>query len=139
MQGPGVLIVLPPPPPLPGLYAPHCSACPVMQAAPFMLPQLRQLVETGDYQPAPVPVPLGTHGSWHDVPQGEKRARCRVIMTAEQTVPELVRLCTVIKVGRGTKQGSFMAGSDVLDAALWQSKHIYIYIYACEVLLVQTH
>lgn len=67
-----------------------------VQAAPFMLPQLKALVETGVYQPAPasVPMPLGSL----DVPQAERNAKCRIILTAEKTVPGLDSLCTVIKV-----------------------------------------
>jgi hypothetical protein len=78
-----------------------------------MLPQLKQLLETGVYQPAPAPVPLGTHGSWADVPQSERQAQCRVVMTAERAVPELFRLklCTLIKVWRGVGVGGVGVGA----------------------------
>lgn len=59
-----------------------------------MLPQLRQLLETGVYQPAPAPVPLGSI----DFPQAEREATCRIIMTAAQRVPALDGLATVIQV-----------------------------------------
>jgi hypothetical protein len=71
----------------------------LLQAAPFVLPQLKQLLETGTFQPAPAPVAMSTFGSWTDMPQTERQAQCRIILTAEQTVPELASLCTVIKVG----------------------------------------
>lgn len=61
-----------------------------------MLPQLKELLQNGTYQPAPGSVPL-TLGSL-EIAQAERTAKCRVILTAEQTVPYLDNLCTVIKV-----------------------------------------
>jgi hypothetical protein len=67
-----------------------------LQAQAFMLPQLKELLQKGTYQPAPGSVPL-TLGSL-EIAQAERTAKCRVILTAEQTVPYLDNLCTVIKV-----------------------------------------
>lgn len=67
-----------------------------VQAQAFMLPQLKELLQSGTYQPAPGSVPL-TLGSL-EVAQAERSAKCRVILTAEQTVPYLDGLTTVIKV-----------------------------------------
>lgn len=67
-----------------------------MQAQPFMLPQIKQLLEEGRYAPAPGSVPL-TLGSL-EVAQAERMSKCRVMLTAERTVPYLDGLCTVIKV-----------------------------------------
>lgn len=62
-----------------------------------MLPQLKELLVNGTYQPAPGSVPL-TLGSL-EIAQAERTAKCRVILTAEQTVPYLDGMTTVIKVG----------------------------------------
>ena len=62
-----------------------------------MIPQLRQLLETGVYQPAPAPVPLGSI----DFPQAERQANCRIIMTAAQRVKAFDGLTTVIQVRKG--------------------------------------
>jgi hypothetical protein len=83
-----------------GLLAGHeestaCSCC-ALQAQTFMLPQLKELLTNGTYQPAPGSVPL-TLGSL-EVAQAERTAKCRVILTAEQTVPYLDGMTTVIKV-----------------------------------------
>lgn len=64
-----------------------------------MIPQLRQLLETGVYQPAPAPVPLGSI----DFPQAERQSQCRIIMTAEKRVPAFDGLTTVVQVSN--KQG----------------------------------
>eukprot|EP00878_Enallax_costatus_P004842 GHUV01005096.1.p1 GENE.GHUV01005096.1~~GHUV01005096.1.p1 ORF type:complete len:906 (+),score=289.25 GHUV01005096.1:167-2884(+) len=65
----------------------------VHKAAPHMIPQLRQLLETGVYQPAPAPVPLGSI----DFPQAERQANCRIIMTAAQRVKAFDGLTTVVQ------------------------------------------
>lgn len=72
---------------------------PAAQAQTFMLPQLKELLTNGIYQPAPGSVPLML-GSI-EVAQAERISKCRVYMTAEQTVPFLDGLGTVIKVGAG--------------------------------------
>lgn len=72
---------------------------PAEQAQAFMLPQLKELLTNGIYQPAPGSVPL-TLGSL-EVAQAERISKCRVFMTAEQTVPYLDGLGSVIKVGGG--------------------------------------
>lgn len=71
-----------------------------------MLPQLKELLQNGTYQPAPGSVPL-TLGSL-EVAQAERTAKCRVILTAEQTVPYLDNLCTVIKVSLQRCLGPFL-------------------------------
>jgi hypothetical protein len=62
--------------------------------APYMIPQLRRLLEEGVYQPAPAPVPLGSI----DFPQAERRSSARIIMTAAQRIPAFDGLTTVIQV-----------------------------------------
>jgi hypothetical protein len=62
--------------------------------APYMIPQLRRLLEEGVYQPAPAPVPLGSI----DFPQAERRSNARIIMTAAQRIPAFDGLTTVIQV-----------------------------------------
>jgi hypothetical protein len=62
--------------------------------APYMIPQLRRLLEEGVYQPAPAPVPLGSI----DFPQAERRSTARIIMTAAQRIPAFDGLTTVIQV-----------------------------------------
>eukprot|EP00879_Flechtneria_rotunda_P013356 GHRR01013946.1.p1 GENE.GHRR01013946.1~~GHRR01013946.1.p1 ORF type:complete len:902 (+),score=300.53 GHRR01013946.1:340-3045(+) len=66
----------------------------VHKAAPHMIPQLQQLLQAGTYQPAPAPAPLGSI----DYPPAERQATCRIIMTAQQRVPALDGLATVIQV-----------------------------------------
>eukprot|EP00883_Tetradesmus_obliquus_P009178 jgi/Sobl393_1/19957/SZX72903.1 len=66
----------------------------VHKAAPYMIPQLRRLLEEGVYQPAPAPVPLGSM----DFPQAERRSAARIVMTAAQRIPAFDGLTTVIQV-----------------------------------------
>lgn len=77
-----------------------------------MLPQLKELLQKGTYQPAPGSVPL-TLGSL-EIAQAERTAKCRVILTAEQTVPYLDNLCTVIKVRMGQWHPEFWSGITVV-------------------------
>lgn len=61
-----------------------------------MVPQLRQLLEHGVYQPAPAPVPLGSI----DLPAAARQSSARIILTAAQRVRAFDGLTTVIQVRR---------------------------------------